>query len=272
MSDDLANDKMPNSGKFSKSSRAILNTASGTIPVVGGALAALSACWSENEQDKVNSFFDNWLQMIQDEIKEKEQTIFEIISRIDLQDEKIAQRISSQEYQSLLKKTFREWSGAENAEKRIYIRNILSNAAASEISSDDVIRLYIDWINKYSDLHFVVIKEVYKSTDGITRGNIWSNIGKPQVSEDSADADLYRLLFRDLSTGGIIRQFRQTNYAGDFIKKQPKKQIHSSNTMKSAFDQDELYVLTKLGKQFIHYAMTDLPLKIKFSMDETSKP
>ena len=34
--------------------------------------------------------------------------------------------------------------------------------------------------------------------------------------------------------------------------------------MKSAFDDDEQYDLTALGEQFVHYAMTDLPLKIEF--------
>ena len=33
--------------------------------------------------------------------------------------------------------------------------------------------------------------------------------------------------------------------------------------MMSAFDNTELYELTGLGQQFIHYAMTDLPLKIE---------
>lgn len=37
--------------------------------------------------------------------------------------------------------------------------------------------------------------------------------------------------------------------------------------MKSAFDDEEQYELTDLGDQFIHYAMTDLPLKIEFAND-----
>lgn len=271
MCENLKNDKMPHSGKFGKNSRALLNIAS-AIPYVGGTLSALSAYWSENEQSKVNNFFERWLEMLRDEIKEKEQTIVDIIARLDLQDDKITQRISSPEYQSLLRKTFREWSGAENVEKRIYIRNILSNAAASTISSDDVIRLYIDWINKYSDLHFVVIKKIYQNISGITRGNIWRNINKPKVEEASADADLYRLLFRDLSTGGIIRQFRETDYNGNFMRKKSTSRKNSCSTMKSAFDQNELYVLTELGKKFIHYAMTELPLKITFNANETRKP
>ena len=87
----------------------------------------------------------------------------------------------------------------------MYIRNILSNAAASQLSSDDVVRMYIDWINDYSEMHFQVIGAIYNS-GGIIRGAIWKKIGKGPVREDSADADLYKLLFRDLSTGGVIRQ------------------------------------------------------------------
>ena len=37
--------------------------------------------------------------------------------------------------------------------------------------------------------------------------------------------------------------------------------------MVSAFDEKEGYELTELGKQFVHYAMTDLPPKIEFSQD-----
>ena len=32
--------------------------------------------------------------------------------------------------------------------------------------------------------------------------------------------------------------------------------------MKSAFDDQEQYVLTELGKQFVHYTMTDLVKRI----------
>src|SRR2546421_61152 len=99
--------------------------------------------------------------MLRDELKEKEQTIIEVMARLDLQDEAIAERVESKEYQSLLKKTFRDWSGAESEEKRVYIRNILSNAAASRLSSDDVVRMYLSWINQYSEMHFQVIGAIY---------------------------------------------------------------------------------------------------------------
>jgi hypothetical protein len=37
--------------------------------------------------------------------------------------------------------------------------------------------------------------------------------------------------------------------------------------MVSAFDNNERYELTELGKQFVHYAMTEIVAKIVFSED-----
>jgi hypothetical protein len=65
-------------------------------------------------------------------------------------------------------------------------------------------------------------------------------------------------------TGGVIRQHRETDYHGNFVKKPPVKRAYASGTLKSAFDDDEQYELTKVGQQFVHYAMTDLPPKIEF--------
>jgi hypothetical protein len=270
MNDDSENDKkLPESGKIAKISRSAMQAVGGAVPFVGGVFSAIAGAWSEREQEKVNRFFEDWVRMLQDELKEKEETIIEIMARLDLQDDAILARISSTEYQSLVKKTFREWSGAESQEKRIYIRNILSNAAASQVSSDDVIRMYIDWINQYSELHFQVIAAIYNS-DGITRGGIWRKIGKGPVREDSADADLYKLLIRDLSMGSIIRQHREVDFQGNFLNKISQRSPKGSGTKPtvSAFDESEGYELTGLGQQFVHYAMSELPLKIEFQHED----
>ena len=258
--------ELPNAGKVTKFSRGALQVVGGAIPFAGGFLSAMAGAWSEGEQDRVNRFFEHWVRMLQDEIKEKEQTIIEVMARLDLQDEAIAERVESKEFQSLVKKTFREWSGAESEDKRKYIRNILTNSAATRVSSDDVVRLYIDWINVYSEMHFQVIAAIYNS-GGITRGAIWKKIGKGPVREDSADADLYKLLFRDLSTGGIIRQHREIDRFGNFIAKAPQRSPKGSGPKPavSAFDIEEGYELTALGQQFVHYAMTDLPIRIEFT-------
>ena len=92
---------------------------------------------------------------------------------------------------------------------------------------------------------------------GVTRAAIWDSINGQRPREDSAEADLFRLLIRDLSTGGVIRQHRETNYAGQFIPK-PRQKRSEPGVLKSAFDDDEQYELTELGRQFVHYAMNEI--------------
>ena len=40
--------------------------------------------------------------------------------------------------------------------------------------------------------------------------------------------------------------------------------------MESAFDENDQYELSELGQQFVHYAMTDLPLKIDYKHEEST--
>jgi hypothetical protein len=256
-------DEIPKGKRVAKYSRGALQAIGGAVPFAGGVFSAIAGAWSEAEQDS-----EHWIRMLQDELKEKEETIIEIMARLDLQDESIAERVESKGYQSLVKKTFREWAGAESEEKRVYIRNILSNAAATSVSSDDVVRMYIDWISQYSEMHFQVIGAIYNS-GGITRGEVWRKIGKGAVREDSADADLYKLLFRDLSTGSIIRQHREVDRFGNFVAKPPQRRPKGSGPKPpvSAFDESEGYELTGLGQQFVHYAMSELPPKIEFQAE-----
>lgn len=269
-SENNENDKVfPEGSNAAKLSRGALQAAGGLIPFAGGVFSAFAGAWSEKEQEEVNKFFKFWVEGLEDELKEKEKTLIEIMARLDLQDEKIAKRVESKEFQSIVRKTFRDWSAAESENKREYVRNILANAAACEVSSDDVVRMFLDWIDKYSDMHFQVIAAIYNS-NGISRGEIWRKIGREKVREDSADADVYKLLIRDLSTGGIIRQYRERDYNGNFIPKKIVRRPKGSGPKPpiSAFDEEETYELTDLGQQFIHYAMTDLPIRIEFKHDD----
>jgi hypothetical protein len=253
----------PNKKKMA--ARAALNAIGGAIPFVGGLISAGAGAWSETDQENVTNVIKQWLQMLEDEMREKGKTIAEIVARLDMANESISQRIESPEYQSLLKKAFRNWSSIDTENKRIRVRNILANAAAAHTASDDVVRLFIDWMNLYSDFHFEVVAEIYKKP-GVTRGMIWDILGKSQVREDSAEADLYKMLVRDLSMGGVIRQLRETDYNGNFIKKQPNRNPagQASTTAKSAFDRIEKYELTDLGSQFVHYAMNEIVARIAY--------
>jgi hypothetical protein len=265
-SDDAAARSSLPANRYSKFIRAGLNAVGSAIPFVGGLFSAAAGAWSEADQERVNRFLRHWLQMIEAEMAEKEETVIEIMQRLDIHDDEIAKRVSSDEYQSLLRKGFRDWAGAESEEKRILIRNVLANAGAAQLASDDVVRLFLEWIKDYSEIHFAVVAKIYNNS-GITRGEVWVALGRSPVREDSADADLFRLLFRDLSTGGIIRQHRETDYAGNFIRKAPQRrpvQPGMPRAVKSAFDDADGYELTQLGQQFVHYAMTDLPLKLNY--------
>ncbi len=254
----------PEPGKLAKGGQYGLEIAGGLVPFVGGVLSATASAWSGKDQEHINDFFTHWIQMLRDEILEKERTIIEIAQRLDLQDQKIVERMESKAYQSILKKAFREWSAAESDNKREYVRNILANAAATAMVSDDVIKLFLDWLKVYSEFHFQVISAVYNE-NGITRGGIWKKLGRESVREDSADADLYKLLIRDLSTGGIIRQHVERDYYGNPIRRAAVRRPKGSGPQPpvSAFDDKEPYELTELGQQFVHYAMTDLPLRIE---------
>jgi hypothetical protein len=115
----------------------------------------------------------------------------------------------------------------------------------------------------YHEAHFAVIRAVYKNP-GATRAQMWDEIHGQAVREDSAEADLFKLLVRDLSTGGVVRQHRETTGDGRFIKRTPIRTPsgYGSPVMKSAFDDVEQYVLTELGSQFVHYTMNEVVPRI----------
>lgn len=106
--------------------------------------------------------------------------------------------------------------------------------------------MFIKWIGTYSELHFAVIKFIYRNP-GSTRKIIWLDVHGSLVREDSAEADLYKLLIRDLSTGEVVRQHREKDYYGRYVKETPKPRGQASQTLTSAFDDEKKYELTELG-------------------------
>lgn len=105
-----------------------------------------------------------------------------------------------------------------------------------------------------SGLHPKGTRRGSKSCDGKGRGR----------ATDSAQADLYRMLIRDLSTGGVIRQARESDGYGRFMKKRRlPRRMAASNTMEFAFEDSKPYVLMELGSQFVplHYDRAGRPLE-----------
>jgi hypothetical protein len=87
--------------------RAMINALGGAVPFVGGLLSAGAGYRSEKEQEEVTNLLRQWIQMLEDELREKGKTIAEVVACIDMHEEKVKQRVESPEYQALLKKAFR---------------------------------------------------------------------------------------------------------------------------------------------------------------------
>jgi hypothetical protein len=236
----------------------IMGAVLGSIPWVGGFLSASLSFKASEGQVKNNQLYEQWFEEHETKMKELFATLATVIKRLDEFPEEINARLESEEYLTIVRKSFRIWVNSDTQEKKEIIRRLVSNAGAYTLVDDDLIRLFLNWISYYHEVHFAVIRAVYQN-EGITRHNIWQQLNGREVREDSMEADVFKLLIRDLSMGGVIRQHKEVDYSGNYIKKTPaKKGTSSSNIMKSAFDDKERYELTELGKKFVHYTMSDL--------------
>jgi hypothetical protein len=235
-----------------------------SIPWVGGVLSAAETFRTDEGNLRLNRLQTQWLEEHQRKILSLFKTLEEIGSRLaDLGDE-IEERIQSEEYLSLVRKAFRIWDESDTEEKRRLLANVLTNAAGTKLCSDDIIRIFLDWIRMYNEVHFAVMREIYKDP-GSTRYDIWVSLyGEETPREDSSQADLFRYLIRELNTGGVIRQPRETNMAGQFMRKRPQRRPPGAapSTMESTFEHTKPYVLTELGKEFVHYTMNEVVKRI----------
>ena len=230
----------------------------GSIPWVGGFLSAAASIPTDEKGVKTDNLQTQWLEEHSNKIQRLGATLMDIAKRFEALGDQIDERIQSEEYLDLVRKAFRSWDRADTDEKRKYIANLLSNASGTDLCSDDVVRLFIEWLDRYHEAHFAVIREIYKNP-GCTRYEIWEAVHGVFPREDSAEADLFKLLIRDLSTGSVIRQERETTLDGQFLRKShPQRRGRAPTTMESAFEDTKPYVLTELGRQFVHYTMNEV--------------
>jgi len=107
-------------------------------------------------------------------------TLLEILQRVESLGPEIEARMQSEEYLGLVRKAFRVWDQADTSEKRRLIQNLLTNAGGTPLTVDDVVRLFIQWIDFYHEAHFAVIKSIHGSP-GCTRGDMWDDIHGAEV-------------------------------------------------------------------------------------------
>lgn len=233
-----------------------------SIPWVGGVLSAAENFRTEESNFRINHLQKQWLEEHQRKIALLAATLDEIRHRFESIGEDIDERLQSEEYLAIVRKAFRAWDQAETEQKRRLLANAVTNAASTRVCSDDVIRLFIDWISFYNEIYFAVIKEIYLNPF-CSRYEIWTNLYGDTPREDSAEADLFKFLIRELSTGSVIRQPRDTTEAGEYRRKPPVHRKVASPVLESAFDDKKTYVLTALGKQFVHYTMNEIVTRIE---------
>lgn len=240
-----------------KVSEKFLLAALSSIPWVGGFISAAASLKVDQRNAEKDNLQTKWLEEHAKKMGTLAGCLATVVERLDQLGDTVDERIQSDEYLGLVRSAFRTWDRAETDDKRRYVANLISNAAGTRLCTDDVVRLFIDWLNLYHEIHFAVMREIFQSP-GSTRYEIWEAMYGAPTRDDSAEADLYRLLIRDLSTGGVIRQERETTGDGRFIRRRPvRNRKVSSGTMESAFEDSKPYVLTELGKQFVHYTMNE---------------
>src|SRR5262249_43620776 len=170
----------------------------GSIPWVGGFISAAVSYKTEEGAIRTDSLQTQWLEEHARKISQLMAALESIVQRFENLGAEIDDRIQRDEYLVLVRRAFRTWDQADTDEKRRYVGNLVSNAAGTRLCSDDVVRLFIDWLDLYHEAHFAVIKTIFKAP-GSSRFDIWDEIHGELPREDSAEADLFRLLIRDLS-------------------------------------------------------------------------
>jgi len=254
---------LKNKNRWQKYCRVIANAMS-SISWVGTILNAGSTMHGDGAQGSVNNLYEEWLKVHKVKIEDLMVDLDDMAGRLESIPEDQQERIESEEYLTLVRRAFRSWDEAETKEKREYIVNLISNSAATNVCVDDLVRLFNDWIDQYHEIHFKVIRAVYQNP-GITRLGIWQSVSDTTPRDDSAEADLFRRLIRDLNLGGVIRNHRETTYDGKFVKQSTKGKSRksSSSTMESAFENIKKLELTELGAQFVHYTMNQVVKRIE---------
>ena len=216
--------------------------------------------------DKVDDLQCQWLESHRVKFQRLHETLRQIAERLASFGEAVDARLEDPKFLTLVEKSFQSWDRATTDEKRDYIRRLVANAAATSLCDDDLVRLFLDWIDRYDETHFKVIKAIYKQ-NGINRRSIWLKMHSTIPRDDSSEADLFKLLIHDLTLGHVIRQKRQTTISGKFVKKPKGGRSPVTGTMQTPFDSEKPYELTQLGVQFVHYVMDEVAPQIAgFSM------
>ena len=193
--------------------RGALSAAGGAIPFAGGLLFAAAGVWSDTEQARAMETLRAWIKMLEDELQEKQLTILDIIARLDMHDEQINERVKSIEISRFSRRRSGVGRDREHQEAGIYPEDSTNAAAPIRLVSDDVVSpLSIGYRITRSSISPSLASYINaQALPAPKSGTTWVKV---RSEKTWPEADLFKLLVRDLSTGGIIRQHREPTKQG----------------------------------------------------------
>lgn len=260
--EDELNLRQAESFKYEKYARFVMAVL-GVLPWFGPLLAAGSAAYGEKKQEVHNLLLTRWMQEHEQRLQNLQTGLATIINRVKSLGEDAEKKLNEEGFLKLARRAYRAWDKAQSSEKRKLFERLLINAAGTHLCSKDMVRLFIDWIDRYDETHFRIIAAIHTCGDGnLTRLGIWLRTSGEEVPrEDSSQADLYRLLIHDLSVGHVIRIERAIAPDGNRIRQKPsgkrKRGVAANQFLQSSFEDKKRYELTQLGKEFVHYVLND---------------
>ena len=133
---------------------AIALAALSSIPWIGGVFAAGWTYKMRENEIIHDDLVERWLQEHTDKLRLLREALEAVVDRLGNLGDEIDARIESPDYLGLLRKAFRQWDNADTEEKRQLVIKLITNAAGTRMVSDDVLRLFLDWIDRYHEVHF----------------------------------------------------------------------------------------------------------------------
>ena len=124
-------------GKRQRVLNAIIAAALGSIPWVGGVIAAMLAFRDESAQMEVDSLQRQWLEEHKARLEKLGSELESLTTRLGAFGEEISTRLESEEYLAIIRKGFRVWDQADTDQMRSYVGRLLANAGATKLCDDD---------------------------------------------------------------------------------------------------------------------------------------